>query len=62
MINGIILNNDGSQLTDDCGDEIRLVISSGGELVIQHNLDDGRARQIVLDEDVVELLRNRLNN
>ena len=65
MENGIILNNDGSELTDDCGNPIRIIVTTDGMLAIQHNsVDGGRLSrtQVVLDEDVVELLRNRLNS
>ena len=57
MESGIILNNDGSQTTDDCGDGVRLIISSSGSLVINQN-----GHQIVLESDVVQLLQERLNS
>lgn len=65
MEQGIILDNDGNQLTDNCGDEVRLVVTSENELAIESIIDDGETQRrnlVVLDSGVVQLLRDRLNS
>ena len=65
METGIILEEDGSQLTDECGNPIRLIVTTSNGLALEHNsINGGRLSRtlVVLNEDVVELLRNRLNS
>lgn len=65
METGIILAEDDSQLTDGYGNPIRLIVTTDGGLALEHNTTDGGRLSrtlVVLNEDVVGLLRNRLNS
>ena len=65
MKKGIILNKNKKQLEDDYGQPIKIILTTNGKLVFKHqSLDYTRIsrNQLVLDSDVVELLKERLNN
>tara|TARA_R100001443_G_scaffold33852_4_gene47729 strand:+ start:11191 stop:11418 length:228 start_codon:yes stop_codon:yes gene_type:complete len=65
MKKGIILNKNKKQLEDDYGQPIKIILTTNGKLVLKHqSLDYTRIsrNQLVLDSDVVELLKERLNN
>ena len=60
---GIILNKNNRQLTDDCGNPIKLIVTTDKSLRIEfntHNGSDVRKEQMTLDKKVVELLAQRL--
>ena len=65
MKKGIILDKKGKQLEDDYGQSIKIIVTTNDKLVLKHqSLDYTRIsrNQLVLDSDVVELLKERLNN
>ena len=61
MKTGIIKHTDGSDLTDDCGSPIKIIVAKDGCLAIQHKTLDGKSTQLILDKDVVDLLKSRLS-
>ena len=65
MKKGIILDPNGKQLKDIYGNKIKLIITKGDELAIQHTEFDGsrdRKKYLFLNSVALDLLRERLNS